>query len=834
MNAQSIRTAIFLLGLSLGTVQSQEEQNAEEESEDSQDEAIVLPIEVTTEVVPAGKHVYSETVIENTPVGHRHLSDLLKINPAVDFSRNAGLSAGTASLRPAEISVHGQPYYQNLFLLDGVDTTSDLNPGSSEDIFAIPSLVQPIGGSSPQGYYVDTSLLKVVEVYDSNVPAKHGGFTGGVVSAELKEYDGNNKISVQWGHKRDQWEEFHLTEDDITTADKYRGVYTPDYEKNDYGITIVRGLGENLGVSFGISRRTSTFLQEYEDDTDTINKIYYDDEIDNLVGRIDFQVGDTPYGISIRHSNRANDGLTSTTYTGGFVREHSASGVSLSIKPGAYEGRLSLSLSYDNMGDSMDSESSYFVYHEYLENSGISRYSGAFGDMEQKQSRFSFKPELAFEERILNGLSHKFTMGGEARQTTSYYERPETITYEQYYCVRDDGSNGCRDQDGDGASSAGDEYLNRRFFYQAGKVEIDYREVAVFVEDYIELNESVGLRLALRGDWGSFLDNFDISPRMVLYWSPNQLDDATLSVGLNRYYGRSFLRYELNDAIYGWRESYLRLTRPRGRPGEEVPCSIPVFENCTHLFYDNRTGASELDTPYSDEIALGWTQPLLGMNTTTQIVQRMSKDGVSRERRADRLYYYGNDGESTSRSITLSLDLVEPLRVGPTETNVFFGFSYSESESNFQSDDGYDSDIERDLIYYKDSLIDPSDLPAWDYNIPFGIRGHTITEFGDIGLVWMNFINVRAGGTIARDSRQDYTDPSTGTRYDIYEDFDFDNQITIDSNIKWTLSTFDAVEPYVTMSIRNLFDDISDQSLVSTRKRYTAGRRFDVLVGVTF
>ena len=81
----------------------------------------------------------------------------------------------SAVLRPAEISIHGQPFYQNAFLIDGMDATNDLNPADAEDIWSTPSLVQPHGGSSPQGYYVDTNLLESIVVYDSNVPAEFGG-----------------------------------------------------------------------------------------------------------------------------------------------------------------------------------------------------------------------------------------------------------------------------------------------------------------------------------------------------------------------------------------------------------------------------------------------------------------------------------------------------------------------------------------------------------------------------------------------------------------------------------------------------------------------------------
>lgn len=827
--------------LSCSAVQAQDQNDDDESTSNEDDDAIVLPITVQTTIVdePPGKEVYTEDDIRNAPVGHRDLADLLRLNPAVDFSRESNLSAGSASVRPAEVSIHGQPYYQNLFLIDGADTSNDLNPGSrghgiGGDLFATPSLVAPIGGSSPQGYYIDTSLLKLVEVYDSNISAEFGGFTGGVVSVELKEPTDEPSAKLFYGLQRDAWEEYHLTLDDVSVADQYRGVYTPDYKKQDFGISVSRKLTENLGIVVGYTKKSSEFLQQYEDDTDTIVPTYYEDAIENLVGGVFTQLGESPFNVLFRYSNRSHDGLTSTTYTGKFVKDHEGQGFTLHLLPARFQDRLDLKLSFDRLSDILDSETDYFVYHEYLKNSGMSRYEGSFGDTNQRQARISFKPTLTLNERKIGSNTHRISVGGEIRRTLSYYERPNTITYEQYYCVRDNGSMGCRDQDGDGRSSAGDEYLNRRFFYHAGKVELDYREIAAFVEDTIDMG-AFDLRLGLRGDWSSFLKNFDISPRSVLVWEVPNVEGGVMTVGLNRYYGRKFLRYEVNDAIYGWRESYLNLTRPRGRAGEEIPCSISVFVNCTHLFYDNRTGAADLKTPYSDEISIGWEKPILGWNTKTTLVQRASRDGVTRDREDDGLYYYRNHGKSNTRSIGVALVQESPLRLAISETRFFVRLSYRNSENNRQSDDAYDESIDTELIYYKGKLIDVSELPAWDYNIPFEVGAHAVTTIQKWNIEIMNFLNVKRGGTVARDSREDYTDSNTGLEHDIYVDRDFDDLITVDTRVEWNpLIRNDNIEPYFVLKIHNLFNEVVDLGLFDTRRRFTSGRKFWIEVGVEF
>ncbi|RUM49216.1 MAG: hypothetical protein DSY85_16190, partial [Marinomonas sp.] len=123
------------------------------------------------------------------------MTSLLQNNSSVQYSRSSNLSANAASLRPEEISIHGQASYQNAYLIDGVGTNNDLNPGDNEDTFSnpiTPTNLSMLGGSSSQSYYIDPDAISKITVYDVNVPAEYGGFTGGVVDAELLRYQGED------------------------------------------------------------------------------------------------------------------------------------------------------------------------------------------------------------------------------------------------------------------------------------------------------------------------------------------------------------------------------------------------------------------------------------------------------------------------------------------------------------------------------------------------------------------------------------------------------------------------------------------------------------------
>ena len=824
-----------------------QEQNAQQDGEEQEEEALVVPIEVEAPElrVQQGRSEYNAEFIENMPTGQGDLADLLRMNPAVDFSRDDDLSAGAGTLRPAEISIHGQLYYQNLFLIDGADTTSDLDPAvparisrlnGTGDVFSIPSLFEPISGSSPQGYYLDVELLDKVEVYDSNIPVEYGGFTGGVVSAKVKSYQGDDTFSWHFGMQRDEWEEFHVSEDDITSNDRFNGVYTPDYQKTNFGISMQQGLGANLGLTLGLTRRQSRFAQEYEvGRTDIVRMVEYEDHIDNLMGRLDTKLGNTDAGLSFRYATRRHDGITGTNYTGAFKKDHQGYGFTVDLGRPLTTGILDLIMSLDRTSDSLDSETSFFTAHESYERTEL-QYEGAFGDMEQQQTRVALKPKWSLDPINLAGREHTITVGGEYRNTRSYYERPEDITFERYDCITDlRPGDGCVDQDGSGDSDPGDERFGALQFFYAGKVDLTYNELSVYAEDRIDIG-AWQINLGLRGDWGSFLENFDVSPRITFAWAPFEDGSGELTAGASRYYGRSFFRYQLNDAIWAWREIYSYLTRFTGRPGQEMPCSRPEFAQCSHRTYDNRSGAVDLETPYSDEISLGWRQRIGPFEGKLQLLTRESRKGVSRRREEDGLLYYNNNGRSSTRSATLELTNSTALVIGPSETRFTLGLGYRDTEGNRHQYESYDETLETDLIYYQGALIPPEELPAWDYNVPLSVRLNSVTAIPKWGLTWSNFYIVRRGGTVVRDSRENYESPDTGARYDIYEDHEFSGLFTINSRIQWSRMFTDGSEVYARFEIHNLLDRVVDMETrrLSTRQRNTKGRRFWMEVGMRY
>ncbi|MFW6020712.1 MAG: hypothetical protein ACOCPR_01310, partial [Guyparkeria sp.] len=223
------------------------------------------------------------------------------------------------------------------------------------------------------------------------------------------------------------------------------------------------------------------------------------------------------------------------------------------------------------------------------------------------------------------------------------------------------------------------------------------------------------------------------------------------------------------------------------------------------------------------------------VHTKLQFVNRESRDGILRIEEDDGLIYYRNEGRSSTDSLSLDIAMAQPLTLGATSSNATLGLSYRDtSRSSYQGSDGYDFEPEEDPIYYKGKVIDEDQLPAWDFNVPIDVRLQTVTHVPGWHLTWSNFFNLRQGGTVARDTFEDYRDPETGRDYDIYEDVDFDALLTVDTRIRWEPPIFKQARGYVQLEIQNLFNDSVDYSTSDYSAQSTKGRSANLEVGLRF
>lgn len=94
-----------------------------------------------------------------------------------------------------------------------------------------------------QGVAINTDLLCNLEVLDSNVSAKHGGFTGGVIQAETCAPNteiGKIHGSISYDYTESDWNRYHLT----TDADQ--GLFAGESTQSNQKEYVRQGVSTNL------------------------------------------------------------------------------------------------------------------------------------------------------------------------------------------------------------------------------------------------------------------------------------------------------------------------------------------------------------------------------------------------------------------------------------------------------------------------------------------------------------------------------------------------------------------------------------------------------------
>ena len=124
----------------------------------------------------AGEYIFDQSYIERFGSADGGLENILKLVPGIQFGESSQSVEGLTDLRPESISISGGRFYENNFVLDGLSNSNRLDPASDSSS----SSVSDIGGHE-QSLFIDADLIGELKVYDSNVPAAYGGFTGGVV-----------------------------------------------------------------------------------------------------------------------------------------------------------------------------------------------------------------------------------------------------------------------------------------------------------------------------------------------------------------------------------------------------------------------------------------------------------------------------------------------------------------------------------------------------------------------------------------------------------------------------------------------------------------------------
>lgn len=781
------------------------------------------------ERLDSGTSVIDAAAIEARAPGTGDVLQLLKLLPSVQFSMNEGQATrdDLRDLRPSLISISGGRPTENLFVLDGVGVNSlmeQIPPGSTG---VAPGHYDDVAGASSQTVWVDSDLVGELVVRDSNVSAEFGRFTGGVVEIKTRDPGRLYGVSGSYSYTGDALTEYHL-------SDSWPATRTPpeqvEYGRERWSLSADLPLNARVQALVSYSQSEawtrnnwSAALGDGEFDQFSISRTYMAklgaDLTDDI--RLTAQINHSPYESDYR-STSGIDNLV-LTHGGGTTAR-----LGLTGQRGAATWALDLSHALsDNDRDANDVR--------YQRRAGVDAWclsgtctEGWIGAIEQRQ-----------RDTSLSGNWSQPLHGGELRLGFSYTDIDANKTRRvdgRAYDIRTQTGVSTTAQATSPLTSCasasdptcveGGYALNTMIVYPAYDSRASLQTYGLWAE-YTRRVADWDLRFGLRYDHETFLGDHTFSPRFsAARRLPGGVD---LTLGLNRYYGRSYLGYAIREGISNTL-SYRRGFTVAGGRNVWSPDAWTLYQVTPITRYSGQG----LDSPYNDEATVALSGPLLGGQWRLRGVYREGRDLFSRsegfpvdivdELGATRTvtgYRMTNDGESRYESA--SLEYIRPFG------NHTLTFSTSWSDTHYTAVDYYDvadeDAYEGRMVYYDGQVWTLLDLLAdnqrLNYATPFMFNLDWSSRwFGDR-------LSVTVGGRYRGEFERIESTTSyqtvDGVRYQIYELVRYHPSVDVDANLSYALVRGDR---QVTLEARvsNLLDRIPNRDASYSSQPWQSGR----------
>lgn len=793
-----------------------------------------------------GAMSFDRELIERMPAGNGDITSLLKMDPNVQFD-DAQLSSKTpGEIDPANVSINGAKYWQNLFLVDGVSMNNDINPaadaGSATNMTDVP-------GRS-QGLALDTDLLDSVTVLDSNVPAAYGGFNGGVIEANTRQptRELHGKVSAQVS--RSEWTRYHIDErDQQSFEDSTSYLNQPEFDKLVLRSTLEGHVTDDFGLLLNYSSKRSTiplkgYNANYSDPAEGVDK--------DQTRRID--------NYYLKGVWQARDDLAfegALTYAPQDNRYFIVNGRDsmLDIESGGYQASLraiwdaslanvTQTFGWSRLDNSRDSQTNYYKGWRWspeknwsapnATSSTMLSSEGNYGDIEQRQTSLTYKLNADWHPWHLLGSEHEVQTGLELARQNAYYERLEEFQYGSLL----KGSDACVETDWCSLSPAPyfpknqGQAFTQLNVYEAGKIELDTTSWALYAQDRIAIGR-LTLRPGLRLDGDDYMDKKTLAPRFAAEYDLFGDGHTRFSAGANRYYGRNMFAYRLYDG-----RSALQYKMTRASGGADWGAPVRTL---------NDTRFNQLDIPYDDEWTLGVSQLAWNTEFALKYVHRDGRDQIIRTQGrylgqpasgdlSTSYYTYTNDGSSESDILTFTVTPQRRFELAGTSSMLQLALDWTDvTSSNVDYSTAVsEADLADPIIQYDGKFMRYSERPADNFNRPWTARLTTITEIPRANLTWSNFLRYRAGYRQIIDTGDsvDYQ----GTPVDVWEEKRQSAVVTWDLRLAWEQPTAKDQAVFVNLDVFNVLDKVAVSTVSSTSgiPTYEVGRQFWVEVGYRF
>ena len=820
--------------------------------------------------------------LDSNPNTNGDIGSALKILPNVQFDNGHSISNIPGEIRPADISISGGLYYQNNFQLDGFNMNNDLNPTDNWD----PHFESMVGSHS-QGLNVDTSLLESIVVLDSNIGAAYGGFTSGVVEANVRKPRRDRwHFDLSYQYTSDKITKQHidesLFEDDGTNFNFLRSSYEgaqANFTKQAVRFNFEGYATEKLGLIGGFSVVHSKIpLYAYESaiEAEKDTKRIQTRRSDNYFLKANYDFSDKfTLEANVAYMPSANKYFWAAGPDSFYTNKEG--GWQAGLK-GIWDTDLGLwtnQFGFSSLQNSREADANYYIWwHRSADYNYVSydtqQEVGGPASRKELQRTYSYKSDMTFKP-VQAFVEHKFRVGLELN-----YQNLRKNLIKDYYRTspgRWDSLASVADLNGETCDYTYDfldiplcssattiknswngQYVKNLFVARVdapeNKAKFDVFSYSIYAEDDMKIFDSgagsLNARLGVRFDGDNYMDKSSLAPRFSLaYITPVKPEWQTqVTLGANRYYARNLFYYKLADTGMNFTK---RLDRTNiNSPWVEVDRAVTVSENF-----------KKLKIPYSDELMVGLSQEIGIVNLNAKYINRQGKDEIMNSSQG-----YTNKGSSTSNILSISVQNTMPIKT----FNIFHYYSLAFDWTRvkraynfyFSSDDDY---INNPDILYDGKVIKYRDKPTENYARPWTLRLNTTHnwQFKQINFLWNNFFRYQDGyermmTLNARSPGYDTAVGSTMTQYGKYKfkgAFSWDMRVGLDFRVDTLLrKETEAGRIYMNVDIINVLNSkniiaLGNSSLlgrVNTATRrynqavpaYEIGRQFWLQVGYKY
>ncbi len=773
-----------------------------------------LVVEGAIENSATGRSRISRDVIPHLRRGNGNISELLEILPDVHLDRSFSNSLTGGEILPPEVSISGGKFYQNNFTLDGMGNNSLLDP-TQKNVDAITD----VPGHS-QELFLDSALVESISVYDSNVPARYGHFTGGVVDVVTRNPGPDFGGRVSFRHTRDDWTQFHLGDEDQFDFSEGRSPSRqPRFEKNDVGLELNLPLGEKQGVLASYRFLHSDIPLYNLDRTQEQSRILH-----NIFIKYQNLLSDsTVLELSLKATPYEGEHFIANARDSRFLVKGGGYSLGAALYKAFSDWELTLRGGYQLSENSREAPNVWRPWRTLGSTTWGSTVNseasleGGFGDIEKEQHTLHLATQLSSYPQRTDWGSHQWHTGLDFEHIRGRYERTETayIYREPFFSdtvICGDDLIGCVE---------GEQFFSRRNIYPETSARASMTRLAAHAENQIRVG-NFGLRPGLRLSYDDFMENFNVAPRLAATWDVFGDQRTRLIAGLNRYYGQTLLTYKLREAIAPYQPQERGLQAP-------LPTLDEWSDASRNLSQVSRF--SSLDTPYSDEIAAGVDQQLLGGRLSLKFVYREGKDEFARrygdlEETGLRPYTLSNDGRSRHRSWRATWERSWEKHFLSVNAN------WRRSETNHQDFDAsvIEDEETESRIWYRDQLIFRDQLPDDADDFPVEMRLTWIAKL-PWGLTFTNFTTFRSSyDRIVDTLRQqelpptEKDDPEQAQTVPVYADRREASSWRFDWKLSWEREVYQAQRIRLHLEVNNVFNEkISTEPALL---QYETGRQF--------